>query len=130
MTAAATGRRRQDRSRSRGRDRPSSDSDSPPSTPPPTPSHSDTTQPSPQSTPQSTPRSPSPTPSSESFCDVDMIGVKVRKKFGSEWYDGEVISVSRPGIFKVKYEDSDTEELDKFELFEHELAYEQHYLFY
>ena len=72
-------RRRQDRSRSRGRDRPR-DSDSPPSTPSPVSSlFSDTTQPSPQSTPQSMSRSPSPALSNGSFCDVDWIGVKVRK---------------------------------------------------
>ena len=42
--------------------------------------------------------------------------------------DGEVIGVSEPGLFKVKYEDSDMEELDKFEVYQHELKYEQHYL--
>ena len=89
----------------------------------------------PQSTPQPTPQSSTSTPISTSFnsggddvADVDLIGVKVRKQFGSEWFDGEVIGVSEPGIFKVKYEDSDVEELDKFEVYQFELNYEQHYL--
>ena len=70
--------------------------------------------------------SDAPTPSSDSFCDVDLIGVKVRKQFGSDWFDGEVVSVSRPGIFKVKYEDNDTEELDKFEVAKHESLVSSH----
>ena len=123
-------RRRQDRSRSRGRDR---SPDSATFTPPPTSPPCEST--TPQSTPQPTPQSPPPTPTSTSLnsggddvVDADLIGVKVRKQFGSEWFDGEVISVSEPGIFKVKYEDSDSEELDKFEVFKFELNYEQHYL--
>ena len=105
---------RQDRSRSRGRDR---SPDSATFTPPPTPPPCEST--TPQSTPQPTPQSPPPTPTSTSLnsggddvVDADLIGVKVRKQFGSEWFDGEVISVSEPDIFKVKYEDSDTEELE------------------
>ena len=60
-----------------------------------------------------------------------MIGVKVSKKFGDDWFDGEVISVSEPGRYKVRYryEDGDMENLDRYELYSHELAYEQYYFF-
>ena len=67
---------------------------------------------------------------SDGVHDLDMIGVKVRKKFGSDWFDGEVISVTGPGLYKVTYEDGDREDLNRIELHEHELAYEQHYLFF
>ena len=59
-----------------------------------------------------------------------MIGVKVRKKFSEGWFDGEVIGVTGPGLYKVLYEDGDKEDLNRMELREHELAYEQHYLFF
>ena len=62
--------------------------------------------------------------------DLDLIGTKIRKLFSTGWFDGEVIGVSGPGVFKVKYTDGDVEELDRVELYKHELAYEQHYLFY
>ena len=62
--------------------------------------------------------------------DLDYIGTKIRKSFSTGWFDGEVIGVSRPGVFKIKYTDGDMEELDRVELYKHELAYEQHYLFY
>ena len=67
---------------------------------------------------------------SDGVHDLDMIGVKVRKKFSSGWYDGEVISVTGPGLYKVRYEDGDREDLNRIELHEHELVYEQHYLFF
>ena len=40
-----------------------------------------------------------------------MIGVKVRKKFDSDWFDGEVISVTGPGLYKVRYEERISTEL-------------------
>ena len=67
---------------------------------------------------------------SDGVHDLDMIGVKVRKEFDLGWFDGEVISVTGPGLYKVKYEDGDMEDLTRIELREHELAYEQHYLFF
>ena len=33
-----------------------------------------------------------------------------------------------PALYKVRYEDGDMKDLNRFELFEHELAYEQFYL--
>ena len=36
--------------------------------------------------------------------------------------------VTSPGIFKVVYTDGDTEELDRDEVRQHELEYDQHYL--
>ena len=35
-----------------------------------------------------------------------------------------------PGLYKVRYEDGDREDLNRIELHEHELVYEQHYLFF
>ena len=57
-----------------------------------------------------------------------MIGVKVRKMFEGDWYDGEVMDVTGPNIFKVVYEDGDSEELDRKTVQELELAYDDHYL--
>ena len=60
--------------------------------------------------------------------DLDLIGTKVRRKFDLGWFDGEVISVVANGIYKVRYEDGDMEDLERDELYEHELTYDQHYM--
>ena len=62
--------------------------------------------------------------------DLDLIGIKIRKEFPDDQgcFDGEVTCVTRPDIFKVVYTDGDVEELDRFEVYQHELEYDQHYL--
>ena len=62
--------------------------------------------------------------------DLDLIGTKVRKEFPDSggWFDGEVTSVTGPGLLRVTYTDGDVEDLDRIELHELELQYDQHYL--
>ena len=38
---------------------------------------------------------------SDGVHDLDMIGVKVRKQFSTGWFDGEVISVTGPDLYKA-----------------------------
>lgn len=67
---------------------------------------------------------------SDGVCDLDRIGTKVRKEFPDDigWFDGEVTDVTGPGLFRVTYTDGDTEDLDRDELNEFELQYDQYYL--
>ena len=60
----------------------------------------------------------------------DLIGIKVRKQFTEGWFGGEVIDVSCPDIYEVKYEDDDVEKLERIELYRFELAYDQHYMIF
>jgi len=46
---------------------------------------------------------------------VDLIGVKIHKEFGSEWFDGIVSSWEDP-FWVVTYQDGETEEMDELDV--------------
>ena len=51
------------------------------------------------------------------------IGHMIRKEFDEGWFDGEVYGVVENDIYRIRYTDGDTEELDLETLQKHIILY-------